>query len=147
MEHKLSSVLQARLNDIIELASHNGRDQWHGLRCHHINRGQFTATYADLAQRWGISRAMVYSTIKRFVKLGIITTTKFERATLFTVVSFSKSTTRQCAALHRSDSYEMSSAHNQSHSVPLYKNKKDHTRFRRKYQIVYVKRRRSRYSS
>lgn len=85
MKTTLSPIQQERLRDLIELSNHGGRDQWHGLRCHHINNGQFTATYSDIAARWGVKPSAVYSTIKKFVKLGLITVERFERATLFTI--------------------------------------------------------------
>lgn len=82
----LTPLRQQRLNDLITLSNHDDRQQWHGLRCHHIPRGQFTATYAHLARRWGVSPSVVYATIKALVKLGYITTRRLDFCTLITIV-------------------------------------------------------------
>lgn len=82
----ITPVRLKRLQDLIELSNHNGREHCHGLRCHHIPRGQFTATYSDLALRWGVSTSVVCSTIKALVKMGYIKTERFAFATLFTIL-------------------------------------------------------------
>lgn len=83
----LSPQRAARLQDLISLANHPDREQWQGLRCHLIPRGRFTATYSELALRWGVSASVAYSTIKALVKLGYITTERLDFSTLITIVS------------------------------------------------------------
>lgn len=131
MKITLTPIQQERLNDLRELANHDGRDQWHGLRCHHIDRGQFTATYSDIAARWGVTASVVYSTIKRFIKLGLITAQRFERATLFTITQPSD----------KSDKSDPSEFKN----FKELKKKKSLRFSRRKYKATYLKKLKRRY--
>lgn len=82
----LSPLRLWRLNDLISLADHGDRQQWHCLRCHLIRRGQFTASYADIARRWGVSTSVVYSTVKALIKMGYVKVERFEFASLFTIL-------------------------------------------------------------
>lgn len=93
MKKTLTTLMNQRLADLTALANHNGRDHWHGLRCFHFDRGQFSATYSDLALRWKVSQSAAYRTIKKFIDLGYIKVGKLPHATLITVLNCKENNT------------------------------------------------------
>lgn len=87
---KLSPARESRFRDIISIASHPARDQWHRLECLHVDTGQFTASISDFASRWSVSHSVASATVKELLKAGLLTVQPLVGDTLYTVPDFAE---------------------------------------------------------